>query len=65
MIMPMRLKVDFGALQQVRERWCGIGVKLSVNWALKPLSMALLGWIFVRHVFAPWLPAAASCAHLP
>ena len=58
MIIPMLLKVDFGALQQVRQYWRGIGVTLFVNWAVKPFSMALLGWIFIRHVFAPWLPAA-------
>ena len=57
MIIPMLLKVDFGALQQVRQHWRGIGVTLFVNWAVKPFSMALLAWIFVRQVFAPWLPA--------
>jgi len=58
MIIPMLLKVDFGALHQVRRYWRGIGVTLFVNWAVKPFSMALLGWIFVRHVFAPYLPPA-------
>jgi ACR3 family arsenite transporter len=57
MIIPMLLKVDFGALHQVRQHWRGIGVTLFVNWAVKPFSMALLGWIFIRHVFAPYLPA--------
>jgi arsenite transporter len=57
MIIPMLLKVDFGALHQVKQHWRGIGVTLFVNWAVKPFSMALLGWIFIRHVFAPWLPA--------
>jgi ACR3 family arsenite transporter len=57
MIIPMLLKVDFGALHQVRQHWRGIGVTLFVNWAVKPFSMALLGWIFIRHVFAAWLPA--------
>jgi len=57
MIIPMLLKVDFGALHQVRQHWRGIGVTLFVNWAVKPFSMALLGWLFVRHVFAPYLPA--------
>jgi ACR3 family arsenite transporter len=57
MIIPMLVKVDFGALHQVREHWKGIGVTLFVNWMVKPFSMALLGWIFVRHVFAPMLPA--------
>jgi ACR3 family arsenite transporter len=55
MIIPMLLKVDFGALHQVREHWRGIGVTLFVNWAVKPFSMALLGWIFIRHLFAPFL----------
>ncbi len=58
MIIPMLLKIDFGALHQVRQHWRGIGVTLFVNWAVKPFSMALLGWIFVRHAFAAWLPAA-------
>ena len=57
MIIPMLLKVDFGALSQVKGHWRGIGVTLFINWAVKPFSMALLGWIFIRHVFAPWLPA--------
>lgn len=57
MIIPMLLKVDFGALHQVTRHWRGIGVTLFVNWAVKPFSMALLGWVFIRHVFAPYLPA--------
>src|ERR1019366_1093577 len=57
MIIPMLLKVDFASLSQVRQHWRGIGVTLFVNWAVKPFSMALLGWIFIRHVFAPYLPA--------
>jgi ACR3 family arsenite transporter len=57
MVIPMLLKVDFGALRQVGRHWRGIGVTLFVNWAVKPFSMALLGWLFVRQLFAPWLPA--------
>ncbi len=56
MVIPMLLKIDFGALGQVRAQARGIGVTLFVNWAVKPFSMALLAWVFVRHVFAPWLP---------
>lgn len=58
MIIPMLVKVDFGALSQVRRHWRGISVTLFVNWAVKPFSMAFLGWLFIRQVFAPWLPAA-------
>lgn len=57
MIIPMLLKVDFGAMGQVGRHWRGIGVTLFINWAVKPFSMALLGWLFIRQVFAPWLPA--------
>ena len=57
MIIPMLLKVDFGALHEVRHHWRGIGVTLFVNWAVKPFSMALLAWLFIREWFAPWLPA--------
>ncbi len=57
MIIPMLVKIDFAALGQVREHWRGIGVTLFVNWAVKPFSMALLGWFFVGHLFAPYLPA--------
>jgi ACR3 family arsenite transporter len=57
MIIPMLVKVDFTALHEVRQHVRGIGVTLFVNWLVKPFSMALLAWIFVRHLFAPWLPA--------
>ena len=57
MIIPMLMKIDFGALHQVRSHWRGMGVTLFINWAVKPFSMALLAWIFIRGVFAPWLPA--------
>jgi ACR3 family arsenite transporter len=57
MIIPMLVKIDFGALHQVKSHWKGIGVTLFVNWAVKPFSMALLAWIFIRQAFAPWLPA--------
>ena len=57
MIIPMLVKVDFGSLSQVRRHARGIGVTLFVNWLVKPFSMAFLGWLFIRHVFAPYLPA--------
>ena len=58
MIIPMLVKIDFSALHQVKDHWKGIGVTLFVNWAVKPFSMALLGWIFIRHAFVDWLPPA-------
>lgn len=57
MIIPMLLKIDVAALHQVKDHWRGIGVTLFINWAVKPFSMALLGWLFVGWLFRPWLPA--------
>jgi len=57
MIIPMLLRVDFGSLARVGTYWRGIGVTLLINWAVKPFSMALLGWLFVGWLFRPWLPA--------
>jgi len=57
MIVPMLVKVDFGALRELRAHTRGIAVTLFVNWLVKPFSMALLAGLFVRHWFAPWLPA--------
>jgi ACR3 family arsenite transporter len=57
MIIPMLVKIDFGALGEVREHWRGVGVTLFINWAVKPFSMAFLGWLFIGKLFAPYLPA--------
>ena len=57
MVIPMLVKVDFSALGEVRQHVRGIGVTLFVNWLVKPFSMAFLGWLFIRHWFAPLLPA--------
>jgi ACR3 family arsenite transporter len=57
MIIPMLVKVDFGALHEVKQHVRGIGVTLFVNWLVKPFTMAFLAWLFVRNLFTPWLPA--------
>jgi ACR3 family arsenite transporter len=57
MIIPMLVKIDFGALHEVRRHWRGVGVTLFVNWAVKPFTMALLAWLFIRYLFRPYLPA--------
>ena len=57
MIIPMLMKIDFAAMRQVGRHWRGIGITLFVNWAIKPFSMALLGWLFIGILFRPWLPA--------
>ncbi len=60
MIFPMMLKVDFGAIGGVAKRPSGLLVTLFVNWIVKPFSMALLGWLFMQHVFAGWIDAESA-----
>ena len=57
MILPMLLKIDYHSLVEVRQHWKGVGVTLFINWGVKPFSMALLAWLFIRTLFADWLPA--------
>ena len=64
MIVPMLVKIDFAELHRVKEHWRGIGVTLFVNWAVKPFSMALLGWIFIGHLFRPILPAGQISSYI-
>ncbi len=64
MIVPMLVKIDFAALGKVREHWRGIGVTLFINWAVKPFSMAALGWLFVGYLFRPWLPVGQISSYI-
>lgn len=57
MIIPMLMKIDFSALREVYDQRASMGITLFVNWAIKPFTMALLGWLFIKQIFAPWLPA--------
>lgn len=64
MIVPMLLKIDVTALKEVRAHWKGAGITLLINWLVKPFSMALLGSLFLRHLFAPYLPAGQIDAYI-
>ncbi len=64
MIVPMLLKVDFAALHEVKSHWKGVAITLFINWAVKPFSMAMLGWLFIRGVFAPYLPVEQQDAYI-
>jgi len=57
MIIPMLMKIDFSAIGEVYQQRAGLGVTLSINWLIKPFTMAFMAWLFLRHVFADWLPA--------
>jgi ACR3 family arsenite transporter len=64
MIIPMMMKVDFGAIMNVRQRPRGLLVTLFVNWLVKPFSMALIAWVFFRHVFGAWISAAEASQYI-
>jgi ACR3 family arsenite transporter len=64
MIIPMLVKIDFHALSRVKEHWRGIGVTLFINWAIKPFSMAFLGWLFIGWLFKPYLPADQIASYI-
>jgi len=64
MIIPMLLKIDFGALGSVRQHWKGVGVTLFINWTVKPFSMAALGAFFIGWLFAPLLPAGEISSYI-
>lgn len=64
MIIPMLLKVDFSKLHDLSQHWKGIGVTLFINWGVKPFSMALLGWLFIRVLFADLLPAEQTDSYI-
>jgi ACR3 family arsenite transporter len=57
MIIPMLMKIDFYRITDVWQQRAGIGITLVINWAIKPFTMAALGWLFIGYVFKPWLPA--------
>jgi len=64
MIIPMLVRIDFGALYQVKDHWRGIGVTLLINWAVKPFSMAALGWLFIGYLFHDYLPADQTSSYI-
>lgn len=64
MIIPMLIRVNFAALHEIARHWRGVTITLFINWLIKPFSMALLGWLFIKVLFAPWLPAEQHDAYI-
>ncbi len=58
MIIPMLLKIDLRKMMEVAQHGKGFAITLAINWLVKPFSMAILAWLFIRHWFAPYLPSA-------
>lgn len=56
MIYPMMVQIDFSSILGVRRQPKGIGLTLVVNWLIKPFSMFFFAWLFLRVIFAPWIP---------
>ena len=65
MIVPMLLKIDLWALREVGRHWRGMASTVGVNWLVKPFSKALLAWVFIAHLFRPYLPAEQITAAIP
>ena len=65
MIVPMLMKIDFASISEVKDQKAGIGITLFVNWAIKPFTMAALGWLFIRHVLRPGCRPNNSTATSP
>lgn len=55
MIYPMMVQIDFGALKNIGQRPQGLLLTLVVNWLIKPFTMAGLGWLFFKIIFAEWI----------
>lgn len=60
MIYPMMLQIDFSAVKNVGKKPKGLLLTLVINWLVKPFTMAALGWLFFRVLFAPWVDAATA-----
>ena len=60
MIYPMMLAVDFGSIGALRRQPKGLVVTVVVNWLIKPLTMTVIAWLFIRGLFAAWIPAAMA-----
>ncbi|HAD30347.1 MAG TPA: arsenical-resistance protein, partial [Methylophaga sp.] len=55
MIYPMMVQVDFTAIKDIGKRPQGIWLTLVINWLIKPFTMAALGWLFFKVLFAGWV----------
>jgi len=64
MIIPMMMKVDFTAIRAVGKKPKGVLITLFVNWMVKPFSMALISWLFFRHVFSAWITSQEASQYI-
>jgi ACR3 family arsenite transporter len=55
MIYPMMVQIDFSAVRDVGKKPTGLLLTLTINWLIKPFTMAALGWLFFRVIFADWV----------
>lgn len=64
MIYPMMVQIDFSAIKDVTKKPKGIVLTLVVNWLIKPFTMALLGWLFFRVLFADWVDPQTATEYI-
>ena len=64
MIYPMMVQIDFRAIKDVGKKPAGIVLTLVVNWLIKPFTMALLGWLFFKVLFAGWVDPQTATEYI-
>lgn len=64
MIYPMMVQIDFGSIKDVGKKPKGLVLTLVVNWLIKPFSMALLGWLFFKGIFADWVDPQTATEYI-
>lgn len=64
MIYPMMIQVDFSSIKDIGKKPKGLVLTLVINWLIKPFSMALLGWLFFRVLFADWVDPQTATEYI-
>jgi arsenite transporter len=64
MIYPMMIQIDWSAIKRVGQRPQGLALTLVINWLIKPFTMAALGVLFFKHLYAPWVDAASASEYI-
>lgn len=64
MIYPMMIQIDFSSIKDVGKKPKGLVLTLVVNWLIKPFTMALLGWLFFKGIFADWVDPQTATEYI-
>ena len=58
MIYPMMVQIDFSSIKNFGNKPKGLCITLIINWLIKPFTMAALGILFFKYIYAGWIPEA-------